>query len=370
MTARRVLWVTTGLGRGGTERLLVDTAARLDHADNDVTIAYVLPWKNALRLEAIDAGAEVTCVGVGRPPLDPRWIVRLVRLVRRERWDIVHTHAPLPAAVARLAARSATRVVHTEHNVWDRYRLPTRLLNAATWRRNDRVVAVSDGVAASIRPRSRHRPEVEVVVQGIDSTQFRAGAADRTEARHRMGVDDETIVIGTVGNLVGKKDHATLLHAAASMALPRPIEVVIAGTGPLESELRALASELGVSVTLLGMRDDVPALLPGFDVFCLSSRFEGLPIALLEAMAAARPVVATAVGGVPQAITDGQDGLLVPAGDRAALASALTLVLEDRSLADRLGAAARDRSTMFGIDRAVTRTAAIYDELDDRSRLP
>jgi glycosyltransferase involved in cell wall biosynthesis len=366
MTARRVLWVTTGLGRGGTERLLVDTAARLDRSATDVTIAYVLPWKDALRAEAVAAGADVTCVGVGRPPLDPRWIVRLARLVRRERWDVVHTHAPLPAVVARLAARSSSRVVHTEHNVWARYRAPVRFLNAMTWRRNDHVIAVSDSVAASIS----RRPDAEVVVQGIDASRFTTGDDDRAEARRRMGVAPDSIVVGTVGNLVGKKDHANLLRAVASMQALRPVQVVIAGTGPLEDELRRLSSDLGVPVRLLGMRDDVPTLLHGFDVFCLSSQFEGLPIALLEAMATGRPVVATAVGGIPQAVTDGVDGLLVPPGDSGVLAAALTKVLDDPDLAGRLGAAARQRAQTFGIDAAVARTAAIYDELDHGTRQP
>jgi len=354
---RRLLWLTTGLGRGGAERLLVDTAARLGAGDGEVTIAYVLPWKDALVEEARSAGATVVCLGAGRPPLDPRWLLRLARILRRERWDLVHTHAPLPAAAARLLAPRGVQFVHTEHNVWPRYRLPTRLLNALTWRRNRHVLAVSEGVAASI---TRHGPEVEVVVQGIDVDRFTPGPDDRRAARESLGISADTRVVGTVGNLVEKKDHDTLLRAVAATS---DVDVVIVGTGPLEGPLRLRATELGVRLHLLGIRDDVPSLLPAFDVFCLSSRYEGLPIAMLEAMASGVPVVATAVGGVPEVVTDGVDGLLVPAGDAAALAVALEKVLTDPELARDLGVAARATASTYGIARAVDRTRAIYDEV-------
>lgn len=363
----RVLWLTTGLGRGGAERLLVDTAARLDHERYEVTIAYVLPWKHALVREACDAGASVTCLGTGRSSFDPRWIVRLARLLRAERYDMVHTHAPLPAAVARLLAPRRTAFVHTEHNLWARYRPLTRLANALTWRRNRHVFAVSDSVADSV---GRTGPTVEVVVQGIDLARFSPGPHARARARRMLGIADDAVVVGTVGNLVAKKDHSTLVRAAReldrdfiSSGRRAHVELVIVGSGPLAGEIRAEAATAGVAVHLLGMRSDVPDLLPGFDVFCLSSRFEGLPIAMLEAMASGVPVVASAVGGVPEVLTHGDDGLLVAAGDPAALAAAIGKVIDDAGLAAALGAAGRRRAAAFSLDRAVARTVAVYDEV-------
>ena len=130
-------------------------------------------------------------------------------------------------------------------------------------------------------------------------------------------------MVGTVGNFTAKKDQATLLRALAELSpAGRDVVAVLVGLGPLEEELRALAVELGIGgrVRFPGSRDDVFALLPAFDVFVLSSRFEGLPIALLEAMATGVAPVATRVGGIPEVITDGQDGLLVDPGDPATLA--------------------------------------------------
>jgi glycosyltransferase involved in cell wall biosynthesis len=360
----RVLWLTTGLGRGGAERLVVDTVTRLDHARFDLEVAYVLPWKNALQGELVAAGVPVTCVGRGRPPLDPRWVARLVSLLRRERWDIVHTHAPLPAVVARLAARSGTILLHTEHNTWLRYRRVTRLLNALTFRRNRHVFAVSESVASSITGwLGRNGEDVEVLVQGLPRDGEPVGNG-RHGALARLGLDGRRPIVGTVGNLVPKKDHATLLDAVELLAQDGvELEVVIVGGGPLEDELRTRAASSRASVHVLGSRDDVPELLPAFDLFVVSSRFEGLPIAMLEAMAAGVPVVATDVGGVPEVIAGERGGRLVAAASPASLADAIKDLLEDADARSRLSAAARTRAADFDLQHAIDRTAAVYDEL-------
>jgi glycosyltransferase involved in cell wall biosynthesis len=243
--------------------------------------------------------------------------------------------------------------------MWGRYRPPTRWANAATYRRNARAIAVSDGVAASIRS----SVPVDVVVHGTDPRLVVRGAAARDAGRAELGVPGGALVVGTVGNFTAKKDQATLLRAVA--ALPergREVVLVLIGLGPLEDELRALAVELGIAGRVLfpGSRDDVFALLPAFDAFVLSSRFEGLPIALLEAMATGVAPVATRVGGIPEVVTDGVDGLLVAPADPEALAGALERLLSDDALRGRLGESARDRALAFDLANAVRRTEAIY----------
>lgn len=358
----RVLWVTIGLGRGGTERLLVDTVTRFDASRYDVEVAYVLPWKDALVPELTAHGTRVTCVGTSRAPLDPRWILRLARLVRRGGWDVVHTQAPLPAVVARLARRRETALVHSEHNTWDRYRRWTRAANAATIGRNQHVFAVSAGVARSMRGVR----DVEVLVQGLPPARAPI-AATRATALARLGLDGRRKVVGSVGNLVAKKDHATLLDAAELLADAADApDVVIIGGGPLEDELRARAARGTGRVRVLGSRDDVTALLPALSVFVLSSRFEGLPIAMLEAMAAGVPVVATAVGGIPEVVREGVEGFLVPPADPVALADAIGKVLADDALGAVMGAAAAARAAQFDLRRAIDRTAAVYDEIGRR----
>jgi len=355
-----VLMLTKGLGRGGSERLLVGTVAHLDPARFRVVVAYLLPWKDALVAEVAASGADVVCLDAPSPT-SLAWLGRLRRLVRERDVALVHTHMPAPAAAARLALPGrAPAFVHTEHNLWGRYRPATRWANRLTWRRNVAAVAVSEAVAGSVRAR---RPRPEVVVHGLDAAD-RTGPLPRAAACAALGLGPDGPVVGTVGNLTAKKDHATLVEAMARLSGERPdARLVVVGAGPLEADLRARTARAGLTdrAVLGGSRGDVAGILGAFDVFVLSSRVEGLPIALLEAMAAGRACVATAVGGVPEVITDGVDGLLVPPGDPDALAAALGKLLADPERRADLGARAAERAADFDIRAAVRRLEAIYD---------
>ncbi|MFD8599557.1 glycosyltransferase [Kitasatospora sp. NPDC059646] len=353
----RVLWLAKGLGRGGAEQLLVNCARHADRSRWAVEVAYVLPHKDALAPALEAAGVAVHCLG-GAP--GRRWPLRLRALLAERRYDLVHTHMPVPAVAARLltAGRRTPRLVHTEHNLWERYRLPTRWANALTYGRNDAVIAVSHAVAAGI---GRRLPggRLTVVHHGPDLGDAPSGPAARRAARAELGLPEEALVVGTVGNLTAKKDQASLLAAFALLRRRRPdARLVLVGTGPLEPRLRELA---GDGVLFAGSRADVPALLPGWDVFCLSSRQEGLPVALMEAMASGLPSVVTRVGGMPEVLDDGVEGRLVAPGDPARLAAALDGLAADRGLRERMGAAARERSKSFdvaGAQRAIERVYA------------
>jgi glycosyltransferase involved in cell wall biosynthesis len=364
--------LSKGLGRGGTERLLAGTVRHLDRARFEVEVAYLLPWKDAFVSEIEAAGVPVHCLDARRQ-LSVGWLGKLRRLVHDRDIDLVHTHMPLPAAAARTVLRGDRPVfVHTEHNMWGRYRLPTRLANRLTYQRNAGVIAVSDGVAGSIRS----PVPVEVVTHGIDTERLRpAGSETRAAARAELGLAPDAPVVGTVGNFTAKKDQATLLAAAALVAGDHPgLRVVLVGSGPLEDELRSRADQLGLgdAVLFAGSRDDVFELLPAFDLFALSSRFEGLPIALLEAMASGVPPVVTRVGGIPEVVTDGgdaadaataarADGVLVEPGDPEALATALGKLLADPARRADLGARAAGRAAAFDLAHAVRRIEAVYD---------
>jgi glycosyltransferase involved in cell wall biosynthesis len=356
----RVLMLTKGLGRGGTERLIVGAARHLDRTRFELDVAYLLPWKDAFVADVAATDTPVHCLD-GPRAASLGWTRRLRRLVRERDIDIVHTHMPLPAAAARLALPGRRPAfVHTEHNVWNRYRRPTRWINAATYRRNSRAIAVSDGVAGSI---SAAVP-VDVVVHGSDATMVVSGPEARAKARDQLELSPAARVVGTVGNFTPKKDQATLLRAIAALHPVGDVDtvLVLVGLGPLEDELRSLARRLGIGgrVVFAGSRNDVFELLPAFDVFALSSRFEGLPIALLEAMATGIAPVATAVGGIPEVLSDGVDGLIVPPGDPDALAAALAKLLDDDALRADLGDRARLRAGAFDLVHAVRRTEAIY----------
>jgi glycosyltransferase involved in cell wall biosynthesis len=369
----RVLVLTKGLGRGGTERLVVGEARLIDRTRFDLQVAYLLPWKDAFVPDLAATGTPVHCLDAPKP-WSLGWITRLRRLVAEQGIDVVHTQMPLPAALARLGfpGRAGPVFVHTEHNMWSRYRRPTRWANALTFGRNARAIAVSRGVATTIRS----RVPVDVVVHGVDRSGVVSGEAARPAARAALGLAPGALVVGTVGNFTAKKDQATLLDAVSRLPVAgsaRPggdgagVEdrgpvVVLVGLGPLEPQLREAAARLGLGgrAVFTGSRDDVADLLPAFDVFALSSRYEGLPIALLEAMAAGVPPVATRVGGIPEVVTDGVDGLLVDPGDAAGLAAALGRLLGDGDLRATLGRRARERAGAFDLADAVHRTEDVY----------
>jgi glycosyltransferase involved in cell wall biosynthesis len=361
-----VLWLAKGLGFGGSEQLLVNAVPHLDRSRYTVEVAYVLPWKDALVGALEDQGVSVHRLGGGHP-LDLRWVGRLRALVRTGDFDLVHTHMPYPAIAARLALPPGLVLVHTEHNMWDRYRRPTAWGNALTWGRNRLIIAVSEGVASSIRPLPFGPvPPVEVVVQGIDVAAASSGPVARAEARRLLDLGPDEPVVGTVGNFTAKKDQAMLLAAFATLLAAHPsARLVLVGGGPLEQDLHTHAARLGISdhVHFTGVRPDVLLLLPAFDVFALSSRFEGLPIALLEALASGLPCVATTAGGIPEVIEDGREGFLVAPGDVEAMGARLAQLIEDPAQRVEMGRAAAARGARCDIEPAVRRLQGLYDEV-------
>jgi L-malate glycosyltransferase len=303
-----------------------------------------------------------------RNPQDPRWCIQLRALLERERYDVVHLHSPLVAGIARLVVRSlpATRrpaVVSTEHNLWSSHARPTRKLNAATFRLGDAWLAVSDGVRDSIEARLRAR--VEVVVQGIVLDDVTPTPERRAAMRAELGLAPDEVAIVTVANLRATKGYPDLLTAARSLA-DRGVKArfVIVGQGPMEAEIRELRDALGLAdhVDLLGFRADAIDVVGGCDLFALPSHFEGYPIAIMEALAVGLPVVATAVGGVPQAVRDGVEGRLVPPRRPDLLAQALESLVLDPDRRGLMGAAAARHGREYDIVDAVRRTEQIYRE--------
>ena len=200
-------------------------------------------------------------------------------------------------------------------------------------------------------------------MHGVAPSRIEHGPDARPHARAALDAGPSDFVIGTVGNFTKKKDHATMLRAFADVAARHETaRLVMIGSGPLFDETRALAAELGLAsrVDFLGKRDDVDRLLPGLDLFILSSRYEGLPIALLEAMSAGVACVATRVGGIPEVLRHEQSGLLVDAGDPEGLAAALTRMGDDDVERRRLGARGAVDAAACDLSVAVQRQQHAY----------
>jgi L-malate glycosyltransferase len=362
----RVLWLIKGLGPGGAERLLTLSARLRDRSRVQGHVAYLLPHKVALVPAMRDEDVAVTCLGA-RHWWDPRWLLRLRRLLANQPFDVVHAHSPLVAAGARLVVRmgpaaARPRMVTTEHSLWEGHVGLARWVNKVTGRLDDARFAVSEAVLASM-PRGQ-RATTEVLLHGVDVPSLRAQAR-RDEVRSELGLGD-ALVIGTVANLRAHKGYPDLL-AAARAVLDRVPEVVFVavGQGPLEAEIRARHQELGLGerFRLLGFRDDAVRVMSAFDVFCLASVHEGLPVATMEALALGLPVVATDVGGIPEVLTDGEEALLVPPSAPERLADALVRVATDERLRASMAACATARGEGLSVERAVRRVEEVYEAI-------
>jgi glycosyltransferase involved in cell wall biosynthesis len=361
----RVLWLVKGLGPGGAERLLCTAAQVRDRMRLHYEVAYLLPAKDHLVPVLGEAGVPVHCLHGGRPE-SASWTVRLRRLLVAEPFDVLHVHSPMVAALARtvvptLPKRVRPRLLYTEHNSWPSYAPVTRLLNAATYPMDEAQFAVSQEVWSSVPHRLRGR--LEVVVHGIDLPATRALRAERDEVRRELGVPAGTTVVGTVANYRREKAYPDLLAAARTVLDRRPDVLFVAvGQGPLADEIAAEHRRLGLGdrFRLLGYRPDAVRVLAGCDLFALSSHFEGLPVALMEALAVGLPVVSTAVGGIPDAVTAGEQGLLVPPGRPDQLAAAIVTLVADPEARARMSAAALDRAGDFDARRATRHVESVY----------
>ncbi|MEA2590582.1 MAG: hypothetical protein QOD62_413 [Actinomycetota bacterium] len=313
---------------------------------------------------------------------DARAIHTLTRLMRASRPDVVHTHTTTAGGLGRIAARRAKVpvTVHTFHgHVLSGYLSgpQTRALTAAERalaKRTDALVSVSTRVRDQLLALGIGRPEQwRVVPLGLELGELLGGPAERSASRAALGLPPEAPLVGIVGRLAAIKDHGTFLAMAARLAAARTdVSFVVAGDGSLRGSLEAEAkSLLGNRIRFLGWATDLPVLYGALDVVVLTSRNEGTPVALIEAGAAGRPVVATDVGGVAEVVRDGASGFVVPPGDAAALAARVGTLLDDPEAARAMGLAGREWvRARFGSERLVDDLTALYGELTDARGAP
>jgi glycosyltransferase involved in cell wall biosynthesis len=322
----RILLLSTSMGMGGADQQILILAQSLRARGHDARILALAPL-GAMGLEAQQAGIPTESLDLKRNlGIIPRFF-RLVHIIRQWRPDIIHSHMGHANLIAR-AARTLAPVpalVSTIHSINDggplriaAYRLTNSLV--------DRFTIISQVAAQhyiSIGAVPKHR--LQVIPNTVDIDRFRRRSAARQVIRRELGLDDAFIWLA-VGRFEVAKDYPTMIAAFARLATERQkSHLVIAGEGSLRDLILTLIRERGLEqrVHFLGVRRDVPELLSSADGFVLSSAWEGMPVAVLEAAAVGLPVVATRVGGVPEVVEDGTTGYLVPPGDPASLTAAM-----------------------------------------------
>jgi glycosyltransferase involved in cell wall biosynthesis len=308
-----------------------------------------------LLAEAKKAGLGVVPLEHMRPEVNPaedyRCLHELMEKLGDGQFDLVHTHSAKAGALGRIAARRVgiPAVVHTFHGFpfhnfqsW-----PLRMTYVEIERRlgriTDQFLAVGGAVAAQAISLKIAPPErIRTIASAIDVNIAPVSQAARMEARRLMGLPQDAPVVGTVGRLAPQKAPQDMVKAIEAIGRSG-VHCVWIGSGPMLRETAELIERKGLAnrFLLLGERDDVAALLPGFDVFALASRYEGIPCSLVEAITCGIPVVATAVNAVPEVVVPGQTGMLVPPGQPKLLARAIAFLLDHREQSERMAEAAR-----------------------------
>lgn len=349
--------------------LLVDGPPLSDPSRFEYRFGYFLPWKNALVPEIAANFGDVTCFEASNPGAILARTFDVARCLKLWDADLLHCHLPLASIVGRFAgALARVPVVTTEHNLYERYHPATRTASLALWRLQRHVIAVSNEVAASVKHHAGDRVPVRVIRNGVTLSRFRRDNHDAARVRASLGIAVDAPVVGTVAVFRVQKRLDSWLAAARRIRNRHPkVEFLIVGDGPLKKDVEGWVASHGLAdcVKLTGLLEDVRPVLSAMDVYMMSSDFEGLPIALLEAMAMELVPVATGVGGIPEVLGPGSGGGVVPKGDIDALARAVETLLElPRSERRVRGEAARRRvAEGFSSDRMMREIEEVYREV-------
>lgn len=361
----RILHVIKGLDRGGAERLLLSTI-RNHSVGCRFDVVYFMPDKSMLCDELTAAGAEVVCLPVRRMWEWPLAVIRLKRyLAVTERYDVIHAHLPIPGVVARIAGWLAgIPVVYTEHNLVDRYNRISRWCSKLTYGMQARTIAVSKAVADSISQEYQPSKPIQVIYNGVDTSEFDPNAHDRKTLVQKLELPHKGLMVGVIAVMTLQKRLDRWLDLAGQLCrIDSNLQFVLVGDGPLRHELEAQAAGRIPSGRLrfAGVVSQPSEWLACMDVFLLTSDYEGLPVALLEAMSMGCVPVASAVGGIPDVVRNGENGFLIDPSNMESVTAIIRNLAADPLLRRRLGDAARaEVLRSYSVNRMVEQLEELY----------
>jgi glycosyltransferase involved in cell wall biosynthesis len=359
-----VVWTLEGMG--GSERVVYDLARKIDRKGFELMVIGFSDGPVRKRYE--DLGVQVLVVRK-KKHFDPTLIVKLRKVFREERIDILNPHHYGPFLYSSIAKMGLdVKMVYTEHSRWQLEELSfgENLINRVMIARADAVLAISRQIEDYyLRKLRLKREKVRHIGNGIDLAHFKR--KDGQSLRQSLGIGANERVIGIVANLRPEKNHKLLISAFSRVAeVLKDVKLVLVGTDCMNGEIQkyAIMAKVSDRVLFLGQRDDIPELLSVFDVFCLPSIHEGLPLTVLEAMAVGVPIVGSDVMGINEIIKDGSTGLLFPAGDDEKLAERIIGALTDKGLSHGLSCAARELVVRrFSLDNKVQEYQELFNSL-------
>jgi glycosyltransferase involved in cell wall biosynthesis len=364
----KILHILPNFGLGGAERMAVHLMQDLDSGRFEVAAVSMFDRVGSDLESMLEAsGIPVWYLGK-RIGFDPRMFYRIDRVLHRFRPHVVHTHRyVLRYAWPPMLYRRVLGKVHTVHNLAEKEVDATgKIVHHLAFRLGVVPVAIATEVARTIQ-NVYGIANIPLIPNGIPLQNYSSHGSPRLEWRKREGIGDEEVVFATIGRLTRQKNQRLLLDAFARATDEwGKGKLLLVGDGEQrrELEIKVDALRLGQRVRFLGVRTDIPEILGACDVFVLSSDWEGNPLTVMEAMAAGKAVVSTAVGGVPELVVDGATGILVPAGDAAALTDALSVMLCDAEKRLEMGrAAARRAEKHFCVKVMAKRYEELYENL-------
>ena len=388
-TRIKILHIITRLDRGGSAQNTLLTCHELSRK-YDVVLAHGLSLES--KMPQLERQSVERQIAVARkhglrnitipslvrrvdPVQDIRAFFAILKLLIREKPAIVHTHTYKAGILGCWAAKMAgvPIIIHTPHgHIFFGHFSPliTRLfmiIERLTAAMVDRMVALTEGERSDYVASSVVNPDKMVTIHsGVNIDQFMKLKRNGREKKRSLGLDTNTLVVGTIGWLLPIKGPIYLLKAMAEVWQSHPdIQLVYVGKGDLEKELKGEVYRTGVShkVSFLGWRDDIPEIMQFLDIFVLPSLNEGMGRVLVEAMASAKPIVASNVGGIPDLVKHGHNGFLVGPGDVNGLSLAIKELIEDEQLRLKMGAKGKSMAPHFRVEKMVEKIDALYSSL-------
>jgi glycosyltransferase involved in cell wall biosynthesis len=363
-TTVRILHIIKSLGRGGAETLLPETLKLHDHMKFEFHYIYFLPWKDQMVSSIEKNGGTVTCLSANN---NIRIILKwreVEEYIRTNKIDIIHTHLPWAGFLGRLIhRRTGIPVLYTEHNKQERYHLVTKILNRLTFNSQSAAIGVSSDVASSIQKNIHPVIPIHEVLNGVNTDKYKCDIVARERVRKELGLPDTAIVVGTVAVFRFQKRLKEWLNVFKAASASQPyLHGIIVGDGPLKEEIMLHRKTLGLEgkIFMAGLQTNVIPWVSAMDIYMMTSVFEGLPIALLEAMSMECAVCTTEAGGIKELVRDNVDGLTAPIEDLQMLRNKLLELCEPQLLKKRRQAARQRVEESFSLTKMVTHLEDLY----------
>jgi glycosyltransferase involved in cell wall biosynthesis len=363
----KVLHVIKSLGRGGAERLLAETIA-LHSKTFQFDVVYFLPWKNQMVRELEAVGCRVYLLSARYTVLMLFHVPALTRLIRKNQYAVVHCHLPWAGIVGKLAGRLAhVPVVYTEHNNFFSYTSITRWLHKTGFTWFAMVIAVSADAETAIRKAMKRVPSLRTILNGVNTEKFNRGLYPLSTIKQELGLPPTSLIISTVAVFRTQKRLDRWLNIARQVIdRDRDVYFVIMGDGPEHGKLKEQVQSLQLTghVLFTGLLEDPRPYLACTDIYLMSSDYEGLPVALLEAMSMECAPVVTGVGGIPGVVTHDQSGWLYAPAQEADAVQAILSLKANQTLRQSLAQAAREQvQQRFSMVRMVRELEEVYNQV-------